>query len=250
MDKSPDAFRTISEVAEWLDVPAHVLRFWESRFTQVKPVKRAGGRRYYRRQDVELLDGIRKLLHEDGLTIRTVQQKLREEGVRAVAALSRPADAAATSHPSGAEALAATLPEAVRPPAAAEAHDRAQPGTEAAEDGVQPSGAAAPAEDVATPPEPPATPVFTRARRETAPAQERPSPPPSVGEAPASDLSRPRPSQPSLPPDAADDDPAHAAPAWRFGASAAASSELRALYRRLAEIRRRMNAPPRRPPPP
>lgn len=88
MTKSPDAFRTISEVAEWLDVPAHVLRFWESRFSQVKPVKRAGGRRYYRPTDMELLGGIKRLLHDDGLTIRGVQKLLREEGVRHVAALS------------------------------------------------------------------------------------------------------------------------------------------------------------------
>ena len=86
MGKSPDAFRTISEVAELLDIPAHVLRFWESRFTQVKPVKRAGGRRYYRRADILLLDGIRRLLHDDGFTIRGVQKLLREEGVRRVAA--------------------------------------------------------------------------------------------------------------------------------------------------------------------
>ncbi len=86
--KSPDAFRTISEVAAWLNVPTHVLRFWESRFSQVKPVKRAGGRRYYRPADMELLGGIRKLLHEDGMTIRGVQKLLREEGVKHVAALS------------------------------------------------------------------------------------------------------------------------------------------------------------------
>src|SRR5690606_11479274 len=92
--KSPDAFRTISEVAEWLDVPTHVLRFWESRFTQVKPVKRAGGRRYYRPADMELLGGIKRLLHDDGLTIRGVQKLLREEGVRHVAALSPGSDSA------------------------------------------------------------------------------------------------------------------------------------------------------------
>ena len=86
--KSPDAFRTISEVAEWLGVPTHVLRFWESRFSQVKPVKRAGGRRYYRPSDMELLGGIRKLLHEDGMTIRGVQKLLREEGAKHVAAMS------------------------------------------------------------------------------------------------------------------------------------------------------------------
>ena len=85
MDKSAGAFRTISEVSEALDTPAHVLRFWESRFTQIKPVKGAGGRRYYRPSDVALLSGIRKLLHEDGLTIRGVQKILREKGVRFVA---------------------------------------------------------------------------------------------------------------------------------------------------------------------
>lgn len=90
--KSPDAFRTISEVAEWLGVPTHVLRFWESRFTQVKPVKRAGGRRYYRPSDMALLGGIRKLLHEDGMTIRGVQKLLREQGVKHIAALSPPID--------------------------------------------------------------------------------------------------------------------------------------------------------------
>jgi DNA-binding transcriptional MerR regulator len=87
MEKSAEAFRTISEVADLLDTPAHVLRFWESRFSQVKPVKRAGGRRYYRPADLALLGGIRKLLHDDGMTIRGVQKILREKGVRHVAAL-------------------------------------------------------------------------------------------------------------------------------------------------------------------
>ena len=88
MNKSPDAFRTISEVADLLETPAHVLRFWESRFPQIKPVKRAGGRRYYRPADVELLIGIRRLLHDDGMTIRGVQKILREQGVRHVSGLS------------------------------------------------------------------------------------------------------------------------------------------------------------------
>ncbi|MBY6119183.1 MerR family transcriptional regulator [Mameliella alba] len=93
MPKSRDAFRTISEVAEWLDTPAHVLRFWESKFSQVKPVKRAGGRRYYRPADMELLGGIKRLLHDDGMTIKGVQKVLREQGVRHVAALaSQPVD--------------------------------------------------------------------------------------------------------------------------------------------------------------
>ena len=87
MDKSPDAFRTISEVADLLETPAHVLRFWESRFPQIRPVKRAGGRRYYRPTDVALLSGIRILLHDQGMTIRGVQKILREQGVKHVCAL-------------------------------------------------------------------------------------------------------------------------------------------------------------------
>jgi DNA-binding transcriptional MerR regulator len=87
MTKSPEAFRTISEVAEALDVPPHVLRFWETRFTQVKPVKRGGGRRYYRPEDVRLLRGIRGLLYDDGMTIKGVQKILRERGIRHVIGL-------------------------------------------------------------------------------------------------------------------------------------------------------------------
>jgi len=90
MAKSPDAFRTIREVADWLDTPAHVLRFWESRFSQVKPVKRAGGRRYYRPNDMLLLGGIKRLLHDDGMTIKGVQKMLQAEGVKSVAAKSQP----------------------------------------------------------------------------------------------------------------------------------------------------------------
>jgi len=79
--KGPEAFRTISEVAEDLDVPKHVLRFWETKFTQVKPMKRGGGRRYYRPEDVELLRGIRVLLHDEGYTIRGLQKMFRQQGV-------------------------------------------------------------------------------------------------------------------------------------------------------------------------
>ena len=92
MPKSPDAFRTISEVAEWLGVQAHVLRFWESKFSQVKPIKRAGGRRYYRPTDMLLLGGIKKLLHDDGMTIKGAQKLLREKGNAFVADLSQPLD--------------------------------------------------------------------------------------------------------------------------------------------------------------
>lgn len=84
MDKAPDAFRTISEVADDLDVPQHVLRFWETRFTQIKPMKRSGGRRYYRPDDVNLLRGIRRLLYGEGYTIRGVQRILREHGIKSV----------------------------------------------------------------------------------------------------------------------------------------------------------------------
>ncbi len=84
MRKSPDAFRTISEVAEDLDLPQHVLRFWETRFAQIKPMKRGGGRRYYRPDDVELLRGIRHLLYDEGYTIKGVQRILKEQGVRHV----------------------------------------------------------------------------------------------------------------------------------------------------------------------
>ncbi|MFU8880973.1 MAG: MerR family transcriptional regulator [Rhodobacterales bacterium] len=123
--KSPEAFRTISEVADWLDRPAHVLRFWESKFSQVKPVKRAGGRRYYRPDDMLLLGGIKKLLHDDGMTIKGAQKVLREQGVRYVSALSQPLDddgalsaattlvpdAAANLHSAPAAATAVTAPE-------------------------------------------------------------------------------------------------------------------------------------------
>lgn len=87
MDKAPDAFRTISEVADDLDIPQHVLRFWETRFTQIKPMKRSGGRRYYRPDDVDLLRGIRRLLYGEGYTIRGVQRILKEHGIKSVQGL-------------------------------------------------------------------------------------------------------------------------------------------------------------------
>src|SRR5258706_4933890 len=87
--KSPEAFRTISEVAADLNVPQHVLRFWETKFAPVKPLKRGGGRRYYRPDDLDLLRGIRSLLYRDGLTIKGVQKILREQGPRYVMELGR-----------------------------------------------------------------------------------------------------------------------------------------------------------------
>jgi DNA-binding transcriptional MerR regulator len=100
MDKSPDAFRTISEVADDLDVPQHVLRFWETRFNHIKPLKRGGGRRYYRPDDIDLLKGIRHLLYGEGYTIKGVQRILKEEGVRFVQGIGR-----------GEQSLAALQPE-------------------------------------------------------------------------------------------------------------------------------------------
>jgi len=89
IEKAPDAFRTISEVSEALDVPQHVLRFWEAKFTQIKPLKRAGGRRYYRPDDIDLLKGIRALLYGEGFTIKGVQKVLREQGARHVTEIGR-----------------------------------------------------------------------------------------------------------------------------------------------------------------
>ena len=100
MDKAPDAFRTISEVADEIDIPQHVLRFWESRFAQIKPMKRGGGRRYYRPDDVDLLRGVRHLLYGEGYTIRGVQRILRDEGAAFVQNVWR---AGATAPPSQSE---------------------------------------------------------------------------------------------------------------------------------------------------
>lgn len=89
MTKATEAFRTISEVATELEVPKHVLRFWEAKFAQVRPLKRAGGRRYYRPDDIDLLKGIRALLYNEGLTIKGVQKVLREQGVKHVGEVGR-----------------------------------------------------------------------------------------------------------------------------------------------------------------
>jgi DNA-binding transcriptional MerR regulator len=115
LDKAPDAFRTISEVADDLDIPQHVLRFWETRFAQIKPMKRSGGRRYYRPDDVDLLRGIRRLLYGEGYTIRGVQRILKEHGVKSVQglvdgstalpALGTPGDDAMVEHAGDEEAV-------------------------------------------------------------------------------------------------------------------------------------------------
>ncbi len=124
MDKAPDAFRTISEVADDLDVPQHVLRFWETRFSQIKPMKRSGGRRYYRPDDVDLLRGIRRLLYGEGYTIRGVQRILKEHGVKSVQGLTSDPDTAA---PAG------SLEERARP-ASSRREDDSAPASGPAED--------------------------------------------------------------------------------------------------------------------
>jgi len=148
MPKSIDAFRTISEVADDLDVPKHVLRFWEVKFNQIKPMKRGGGRRYYRPEDLELLRGIRHLLHLEGYTIKGVQKILREHGVDAVkqhgrepAVITPPATtpaiaavAASTPRPAPAERKSRTPMaklDGAAPPAAASQRPVAQAGTNA-----------------------------------------------------------------------------------------------------------------------
>ena len=115
MKKSPEAFRTISEVADTLDVPPHVLRFWETRFTQIKPVKRGGGRRYYRPEDVNLLRGIKGLLYDEGMTIKGAQKILREKGIRHVIGLGSLPDGDGTA-PVAAEAAKPAARQ--KPPAA------------------------------------------------------------------------------------------------------------------------------------
>ena len=90
MSKSEKAFRNISEVSEWLATPTHVLRFWESKFSQIKPIKRAGGRRYYRPKDMLIIGGIKQLLHIEGHTIKGAKQVFREKGLNYVVGLSKP----------------------------------------------------------------------------------------------------------------------------------------------------------------
>jgi DNA-binding transcriptional MerR regulator len=119
MNKSAEAFRTIGEVAGELGIPKHVLRFWEGRFPQIRPMKRGGGRRYYRPEDMELLRGIRALLHSDGYTIKGVQKILREQGIdqvkaaaaRLSAVQSQGANAKSTGRQRGRKPVAGATPK-------------------------------------------------------------------------------------------------------------------------------------------
>jgi DNA-binding transcriptional MerR regulator len=137
LDKAPDAFRTISEVAQDLDIPQHVLRFWETRFSQIKPMKRSGGRRYYRPDDVDLLKGIRRLLYGEGYTIRGVQRILKEHGIKSVQSLAD--SAAAVSFGAIEEAVGQSLLEEDfnEPAAAAEPEEEEEEEYEGSdEDGI------------------------------------------------------------------------------------------------------------------
>ena len=109
MAKGPEAFRTISEAADELNVPQHVLRFWETKFSFIRPMKRAGGRRFYRPQDLAVLKGVRRLLHDEGYTIKGVQRLHKDEGVKRLIAagqgISAPQAPPPSAEPPAAPAL-------------------------------------------------------------------------------------------------------------------------------------------------
>jgi len=126
MQKSSEAFRTISEVAEELDIPKHVLRFWELKFPQLRPMKRGGGRRYYRPEDIELLNGIRALLHTDGFTIKGVQKILKEQGVDYAKAYGRGEVSGGLNAVTTAQPSKATKARATKLPASKKGRPRKQ----------------------------------------------------------------------------------------------------------------------------
>lgn len=206
MDKSPDAFRTISEVAEWLDVPTHVLRFWESRFSQIKPVKRAGGRRYYRPSDMRVIGGVKTLLHDQGMTIRGVQKLFREQGLKHITSFSPPLFGEDGEDEFARETIEAA-PAAARPatpaPAARSTRDAAPAPVLEAEDEGEAEAAR------------PEAPVFSHRRAEPAarPAAES-EVEPEIEEAEEVEevVARVIPPTPDVPEtDPEDDDPGHAA---------------------------------------
>ncbi len=266
MDKSPEAFRTISEVAEALETPAHVLRFWESRFPQIRPVKRAGGRRYYRPSDVALLTGIKRLLHEEGLTIRGVQKILREQGVRhvsgqgeepsaeeialeaAMAVEVEEAEIPPAPEPTpeeAAEATAAALAAALGAPPEEEAPSAAEgPTTEEPEPAALPEPALLSGVEAEPPPQPePETAPWLEPAAAAAPtpvqAELFPAPPP------------PQPVQTAAPEPAVapHDDAPRATSAARLralpkGSLSARGAALDDVLMRLRDLRARLSAPP------
>ena len=261
MGKSADAFRTISEVADWLETPAHVLRFWESKFPQIKPVKRAGGRRYYRPADMELIGGIKKLLHDDGMTIKGVQKILRDQGVKHVAALSPAIDGEMGTG----DTVETTAAPTVAPPddSATVLPFQRAPETEPEPADLSPedAGTADTPEDTPTPDALPAFLHHGEATPEASPPRSaprhdprpdagpdpQPGPPPREADAPADPGSAPpRPAPIDLSPDPADD--SITAPPGLLTAIAArkgkplapdARAELRALRDRLAALHAR-----------
>jgi len=126
-EKAPEAFRTISEVASDLDLPQHVLRFWETRFQQIKPLKRGGGRRYYRPDDIDLLRGIRHLLYSEGYTIRGAQRILKDHGIKFVQSVWR---AGAPQPARASQAVEPEIPEA--PPLRPQPREQRRGDTESA----------------------------------------------------------------------------------------------------------------------
>ncbi|MBT8459425.1 MAG: MerR family transcriptional regulator [Boseongicola sp.] len=210
MDKSPDAFRTISEVAEWLDIPTHVLRFWESRFAQIKPVKRAGGRRYYRPSDMRLIGGVKTLLHDQGMTIRGVQKMLREHGIKHVSSFSQPLDTDLDD--TAAETVIEHEPTSATPAPAARQTYAAEPAPVPEEASSDDQPELFPASDEPDDPLPMPTFVPSRTRSEPAPASPAP-----VGAAtePEPEL-EPAPTAPQIPatPDVPDTDPSDEDPAY------------------------------------
>ena len=234
MAKSADAFRTISEVADWLETPAHVLRFWESKFSQVKPVKRAGGRRYYRPADMKLLGGIKRLLHDDGMTIKGVQKLLREQGIKHVSGLSQPLGDAADDDMLDAELVQATPTEE---PAAILTFSRAE---------SEPEPVEKPPAQTAQPPEPeaddaPVLPSFMQ-RRDPAPDAAAPEPARDVPQPEPEPEPEPpkRPAIVSVPADPDDNKPASPGILARLGTLPHPLSE--ELTDRLSQLAARLRA--------
>lgn len=185
-EKSRDAFRTISEVADWLDVPTHVLRFWESRFSQIKPVKRAGGRRYYRPSDMRVIGGVKVLLHDQGMTIRGVQKLFREEGIKHVAGYAPDLFGDAVEEEAAPALNEAALERAARPASAARSTREAEPAPEAVPEVAEDDQPELPMETE----EVTAAPMFRR----TAVAREEPP-----AEATSPDAAAPAPPKPTIP---------------------------------------------------
>jgi|GEM_PF-815928 len=236
--KSADAFRTISEVSDLIGTPAHVLRFWETKFGQIRPVKRAGGRRYYRPADVALIDGIRRLLHDDGMTIRGVQKILREKGQRHVMGLSRFAEglAGAAQHPpAGAQADATAPATAVDAPDDGPAQDAAS----GAAPGTSEDAAAMPEPKPDPEPEAPELP-FGDPPRTVASATAAADP--AEGDAAGSD-DAPKAPATAEPPAPASDRPVSAL-LRGFRPDAAQRARLAELEPRLAALGARLAAPP------